>query len=234
MSSKLLSKTWPFKSDCCGQSHPSFRKQPVFQPARVAPWGGAGEPGRVLVPQPGHERGCSFCRGLTESASSKSKLPASLLPCPLEGGSVLSQGEAVGHGDFMGTHQPGRLGQQRLLAPGYRSGSRMQLAELPGWNSCELAHPQYDYRECSVFKKVYNFHSHVHLCCSVSQSLSGRLRRAQHLFLSFFTACGCEDKNNVAPLLALPPRQRLQAGMCRRNSKRSFSFNSPQELIPLI
>lgn len=64
-------------------------------------WGGAGEPGRVLVPQPGHERGCSFCRGLIESASSKSKLPASLLPCPLGGGSVLSQDEAVGHGDFM-------------------------------------------------------------------------------------------------------------------------------------
>lgn len=33
-------------------------------------------------------------------------------------------------------------------------------------------------------------------------------------FLSFRTACGCGDKNNVAPLLALPPKQRLQAEGC--------------------
>lgn len=73
-----------------------------------------------------------------------------------------------------------------------------------------------DDRGYFILNKISNFHSHVCLCCSVSQSCSGRLRKAPHIyfFSGFHTACGCWVKNNVAPLLELPPKQQIQAEGC--------------------
>lgn len=93
-----------------------------------------------------------------------------------------------------------------------------------------------DDRGYFILNKISDFHSHVCLCCSVSQSCSGRLRKAPHIyfFQAFTQHVGAGLKIMWHLSLSFLPSSRSRQRDVQGKQQMELQLQQPTELIPLI